>query len=388
MRGYLTTFLLVSVVSLGVTVQGQRQLFPGTGNLPFSAAAKGDGLIYVAGTIVAQGDIKAQTKGVLDSISQTLTKAGSSLSQVASANVYLKNAADAAAMTEVWRETFPKNPPARTTVVSDFVVPGALIEISAVAIPTGGERVAITPAGWSAANPYSYAIKSGDFLFMSGLVSRGTKDNVPVEGDMTTQMNTIMANAAELLKAAGFGLEHVVANRVYITDGTKFGEMNKAYVPHFPKEPPARATVIVGLPGPQYQVEITMTANRRPKQVFATPNADGTPGRPSATLSSAVKVGNTVYLAGLLGNNADNKGNMEAQTKEALARVGRTLTAAGFGWGDLVDGMVYITDLAGFDAMNAGYRSVLSKDFPARATVKTGLVGADGLVEIMFIAAK
>ena len=388
MRGYLTTFLLVSVVSLGVTVQGQRQLFPATGDLPFSSAAKGDGLIYVAGTIAAQGDIKAQTKAVLTSMSQTLTKAGSSLSMVASVNVYLKNAADGAAMTEVWRETFPKNAPARTTVISDFVVPGALLEMSAVAIPTGAERVVITPAGWSTANPYSYAIKSGDSLFLAGLVSRGVKDNVAVEGDMTTQMNTIMANAAELLKAAGFGFEHVVANRVYITDGTKFGEMNKAYVPHFPKDPPARATVIVGLPGPQYQVEITMTANKRPKQTFATPNADGTPGRPSATLSSAVKVGNTLYVAGLLGNNADNKGNMEAQTKETLARVGRTLTAAGFSWSDLVDGMVYITDLSGFDAMNAGYRSVLSKDFPARATVKTGLVGADGLVEIMFIAAK
>ncbi len=345
-------------------------------------------MIYVAGTIAAQGDIKAQTKAVLNSMSQTLTKAGSSLSMVASVNVYLKNAADAAAMTEVWRETFPKNPPARTTVISDFVVPGALLEMSAVAIPTGGERVVVTPTGWSTTNPYSYAIKSGDFLFMAGLVSRGAKDNTPVEGDMTTQMNTIMANAAELLKAAGFGLEHVVANRVYITDGTKFGEMNKAYVPHFPKDPPTRATVIVGLPGPQYQVEITMTANKRPKQAFATPAADGTPGRPSATLSSAIKVGNTLYLAGLLGNNADNKGNMEAQTKETLARVGRTLTAAGFSWSDLVDGMVYITDLTGFDAMNAGYRSVLTKDFPARATVKTGLVGADGLVEIMFIAAK
>jgi len=86
-RRYLTTLLLVTVVSLGVTVQGQRQLFPGTGDLPFSAAAKGDGMIYVAGTIAAQGDIKAQTKAVLNSISQTLTKAGSSLSQVASANV-------------------------------------------------------------------------------------------------------------------------------------------------------------------------------------------------------------------------------------------------------------------------------------------------------------
>ena len=146
--------------------------------------------------------------------------------------------------------------------------------------------------------------------------------------------------------------------------------------------------MIVGLPGPTYEVEITMVANKGPKQAFATPNADGTPGRPSATLSSAIKVGNTLYVAGLLGNNADNKGNMEAQTRETLARVGRTLTAAGFSFSDLVDGMVYITDIAGFDAMNVGYRAVLAKDFPARATVKTGLVGPDGLVEIMFIAAK
>ena len=79
---------------------------------------------------------------------------------------------------------------------------------------------------------------------------------------------------------------------------------------------------------------------------------------------------------------------MEAQTKELMARVGRTLTAGGFGWEDLVDGIVYITDIANFNAMNTGYRSVISKDFPARATVKSGLVGADGLVEIMFVASK
>ena len=159
-------------------------------------------------------------------------------------------------------------------------------------------------------------------------------------------------------------------------------------MPHFPKDPPARATVIVGLPGPTYKVEITMTANRKPKQAFTTPAADGTPGKPSPTLSSAIKVGNRLYLAGLLGNNAANKGDMEAQTKELMARVGRTLTAAGFGWEDLVDGIVYITDIANFGAMNNGYRSVITKDFPARATVKAGLVGADGLVEIMFVASK
>ena len=63
------------------------------------------------------------------------------------------------------------------------------------------------------------------------------------------------------------------------------------------------------------------------------------------------------------------------------------MQAAGFGWGDLVDGIVYITDVTKFDAMNTGYRSVV-KDLPARATVKTGLVNADGLVEIMFVASK
>ena len=352
----------------------------------FSAATKADGLIYVAGTLATEGDIKAQTKSVLDQISQTLAKAGSSLSMVVAAHVYVKNA-DAAGDRR-GRQTWPKDAPTRTTVVSDFVQPGALVEISMVAVPTGGERVIVTPAGWSTANPYSYAIRSGDSLFMSGLVARGAKDNQPIEGDMTTQTNAIMANAAELLKAAGFGFEHVVANRVYITDGAQFQEMNKAYVPHFPKDPPARATVIVGLPGPTYKVEITMTANRKPKQAFTTPAADGTPGKPSPTLSSAIKVGNRLYVAGLLGNTADNKGNIEAQTKELLARVGRTLTAGGFGWGDLVDGIVYITDIANFAGMNNGYRSVIAKDFPARATVKAGLVGADGLVEIMFVASK
>ena len=387
MRGYFTIVLLTAAF-LGVTVQGQRQVFPGSGQFPFSAATKADGLIYVAGTLATTGDIKAQTKSVLDQISQTLTKAGSSLSMAVAAHVYVKNAADAAGMTEVWRQTWPKDAPTRTTVVSDFVQPGALVEISMVAVPTGGERVIITPAGWSTVNPYSYAIGSGDSLFLSGMVARGAKDNQPIEGDMTTQMNAIMANAEELLKAAGFGFEHVVANRVYITDGAQFQEMNKTYVTRFQKDPPARATVIVGLPGPTYKVEITMTANRKPKQAFTTPAADGTPGKPSPTLSAALKVGNRMYLSGLLGNNATNKGDMEAQTKELLARVGRTLTAGGFGWGDLVDGIVYITDIANFPAMNTGYRSVIAKDFPARATVKAGLVGPEGLVEIMFVASK
>jgi 2-iminobutanoate/2-iminopropanoate deaminase len=364
-------------------------VFPGPAQFPFSSATKADGLVYVAGTIVAEGDIKAQTKGVLDSIAQTLTKAGSSMAMAASVHVYIKNASDFAAMNEVYRTYWPKDPPVRTTIVSDFVVPNALVEISMTAIANGGERRVIHPKSWKTSpNPYSYGIKSGSTLFLAGLVSRNGKDNSVVEGDMTTQTKTVLDNAREILAEAGMTFDNVVASRVYITDGTKFQEMNKAYVTYFTKEPPARATVIAPLMGPQYQVEITLTASSLPKQVFTTPAADGTPGKPSAILSSAVKVGNRLYLSGLLGNNAQTKGSPELQTREIMARVERTMKAAGYDWNDLVDGIVYITDTSYFNDMNTAYRASISKDFPARATVKTGLVGNDGLVEIMFVASK
>lgn len=374
---------------LGVTVQGQRQVFPGSEQLPFSAATKADGLIYVSGTLAQQGDIKAQTKSVLDQMGQALTKAGSSMAMAAAVHVYLKNASDFAAMNEVYRTYWPKDPPVRTTIVADLVRPTALVEMSMVAIPNGGDRQVIHPAAWiKSANPYSYGIKTGSTLFMAGLVSRNGKDNSVVEGDLTTQAKTVLDNAGEILSAAGMTFDNVVSSRVYITDNTRFQEMNKVYTTYFTKQPPARATVIAPLMGPQYQIEITLTASSLPKQVFATPAADGTPGKPSPILSSAVKVGNRLYLSGLLGNTKETIGNPEAQTREIMARVERTMKAAGYTWTDVVDGIVYITDLKYYDPMNAAYRAAIGKDFPARATVRTGLVGSDGLVEIMFVASK
>lgn len=389
MRGRILALVGALAVG-GVVMQGQTRqvMVPGSGTLPFSLAVKADGLIYVAGTLAQQGDIRAQTKAVLDSIGQRLQQSGSSLANVVSAQVYLKNAADAAAMTEVWRGVWPKDAPTRTTVVSQLVSATALVEISVVAVPTGAERVVVTPAGWSTANPYSYAIRTGDTLFMSGIVARDTASNQPIEGDAATQTQAVMKTAGELLKAAGFGFEHVVQSKVFITDNADFQAMNKNYVPHFPKDPPARATVVTPLPGPTYKVEMTFTAHRGAKQAFTTPAADGTPGKPSAILSSAIKVGNRLYVSGILGNTPQTAGDMTGQTKEILARVERTMKAAGFGWGDVVDSVVYVTDVGQFSAMNDGYRTVFAKDPPARATVGTGLVSAGGLVEIMFVASK
>jgi enamine deaminase RidA (YjgF/YER057c/UK114 family) len=359
-------------------------------NLPFSPAVKADGIIYVAGTMSQEGgDIKAQTKWCLEDLDRTLKAAGSTLQHAASINVYLKNQADFAAMNEVYRTFFKDGPPARTTIVADLVIANGLVEMSAVGIPAGGERVAIHPSDWAKSpNPYSYGIRSGNSLFLAGLISRNGKDNSVVEGDISTQVKTAMDNAGQILKAAGYGFSDVVAVRNYISDSKYFAEMNKVYQGYFPKDPPARATVVAPLTAPQYLFETTMVAVKGQREAVTTPAADGTPGKPNPNLSSAIKVGNRLYLSGLLGNTADNKGDITAQTREVLARAARTLKAGGFDWTHVVDSVVYITDVPNFAGMNTGYRTIFTKDFPARATVETGLVAPDGLVEIMFTAVK
>ncbi|MBE3132230.1 MAG: hypothetical protein IMZ55_02055, partial [Acidobacteria bacterium] len=354
-------------------------------------------LIYLAGTLatdengrLVSGDIRVQTRQVLDNLARILMSAGSRMSQVASVTVYLKNVADFPAMNEVYRSYWPADPPVRTTIVADLVLPDALVEISMVALRSGIERQVIHPAGWlKAANPYSYGIKAGNTLFLAGLVSRNGKDNSPVAGDMTAQTRTVLENAGEILRAADMTYADVVSSRVFVTDAAAFQDMNAAYRAYFSSNPPARATVKAGLTAPQYLVEITLTAVRETSRaIITTPNADGTPGRANPNLSSAIRVGQRLYLSGMLGNTGANKGDARAQTRETMARIERTLTAAGFGWTDVVDSVVYLPEIKDFGAMNEGYREFFSKGFPARATVETGLVSPNGLVEIMMTAVR
>jgi 2-iminobutanoate/2-iminopropanoate deaminase len=56
------------------------------------------------------------------------------MSDVAKCTVFLTDAANFAAMNQVYREFFPTDPPARSTVaVAALVVPNALIEIECIA---------------------------------------------------------------------------------------------------------------------------------------------------------------------------------------------------------------------------------------------------------------
>ena len=351
---------------------------------PYSTAVKAGGLIYLSGTLAhdptAASDVGSETRRTLERMRDVLVAAGSSLDDVVAVLVYLTSASDFQAMNHAYRAFWPGDPPTRTTVITALVVPDARVEISMVAVPRGAERVVLLPDGWKRSpNPYSYAIRSGSTVFLSGLVARRGSDNTFVAGDVRAQTRTIMENAGELLAAAGMTLRDVVSSKIYLTRAADFAAMNEVYRESFPDAPPARATVQSGLAGPEAVVEITFVASS------ASRNAIGTP--PSGLpLSPAIRAGQHLFVSGMLGNTPETAGDVAAQTRATLSRIDATLRDAGASRADVVDALVYITDAASFGAMNGEYRAFFGADFPARATVVTPLVAADGLVEIMVTA--
>jgi reactive intermediate/imine deaminase len=385
-----TCFLLLASLVMSTQLPTKTIVTMGTPPVsPYSQAVKAGGLIYISGTlaqdasgaIANKGDVKGQTTRIIERMRELLTKSGSSLEQVVAVTVYLKSASDFAGMNEVYGPFWPKDPPTRTTVVTELVLPDALVEIAMVAAPQGADRTVIHPANWiKSPNPYSYAIRTGDTVFLSGLVSRNGRDNSVATGDINAQTAVVLDNASELLKAAGLTLDNVVSSRIYLPDGAAFQQMNAIYRKYFSSAPPARATVIAGLAGSQYVVEITLVATTAAKSVVS----DGRAANPN--LSAAIRAGSQVYVSGMLGNTPETKGDVGAQTRETLSRIKTALTAAGCTPADVYDSVVYLTDVKNFAAMNDAYRPFFERDFPARATVQTGLVAAEGLVEIMVTA--
>lgn len=353
---------------------------------PYSHAVRAGGLIYLSGIVaedesgvVTPGEIADQTALVLVRAAALLQAAGSSLADVVAVTAYLRSAADFAPMNDAYRRFWREDPPTRTTVVAELVHAHARLEMAIVAAPAGTGRVVIHPDGWLVSpNPYSYAIRSGDAVFLSGLVPRRGRDNRPVTGDLVVQTRALMENARELLAAAGLTFAEVVTARVYLTDTASFHAMNQVYREYFADGFPARATIKAGLVG-DFLVEMTFMASTLPRQIIGDPP-------PGVPISPAVRAGQRLYLSGALGNTPDTAGDVAAQTRETLARLGRTLALASASPADVVDAVIYIDRPESAPIVDAAYRSFFGSRLPARTMVATPLVAADGLVEIMFTA--
>jgi aminoacrylate peracid reductase len=89
------------------------------------------------GQVVGHGDVKEQTRVVLEAIKSVIEAAGGSLQDVTFNAIFLKDYGDYKAMNEVYAQYFTKEPPARYCIRAELVKPEFLVEISSIAHTRG-----------------------------------------------------------------------------------------------------------------------------------------------------------------------------------------------------------------------------------------------------------
>jgi len=107
---------------------------------------------------------------------------------------------------------------------------------------------------------YSKAIKTEQFIFVAGIVGHENPDTGEEIKGIEAQTRQCFETIKEVLEAAGSSLNDVVSATVYLKNPDDFLKMNEVSKGYFPKDPPARATIVAGLLGPNMLVEIQCIA--------------------------------------------------------------------------------------------------------------------------------
>ena len=126
------------------------------------------------------------------------------------------------------------------------------------------KEIVTTDRGPKPIGPYSQAVKTNGFLYLSGQVALDPKTNEMSAGDIRQQTERVLENIKGILEAAGSNLHHVVKTTVFLSDIADFTAMNEAYVSAFGDHRPARsAFAVAALPlGALVEIEAWAQAGR------------------------------------------------------------------------------------------------------------------------------
>src|SRR5438552_2752422 len=121
-------------------------------------------------------------------------------------------------------------------------------------------RNPLTERGPKPIGPYSQAVRTNGFLYVSGQVALDPKTGEMTGADIRQQTQRVLENLKGILEAAGSNLHHVVKTTVFLKDMNEFAAMNEVYGNYFTSAPPARSTVQVSRLPKDALVEIEVIA--------------------------------------------------------------------------------------------------------------------------------
>ncbi|MDP4744869.1 MAG: RidA family protein [Porticoccaceae bacterium] len=119
---------------------GKDFIMPNGKVAPLSAAYAAGGLLFMSGQLsfdsegkLFTGDVATQTKLALENIERVLKEENLANENIIKVTVWLTDVADFAEFNEAYVAFFGEHRPARSTTRADLMLPGAKIEIEAIA---------------------------------------------------------------------------------------------------------------------------------------------------------------------------------------------------------------------------------------------------------------
>jgi 2-iminobutanoate/2-iminopropanoate deaminase len=108
--------------------------------------------------------------------------------------------------------------------------------------------------------PYSQAIATGGFVFVSGQIPIDPSTGVLVSENVKAETRQVMENIKAVLAEASLGFDHIVKTTIFLTDMQSFAQVNEVYGTYFTSQFPARETVQVSALPKNANVEISVIA--------------------------------------------------------------------------------------------------------------------------------
>lgn len=112
-----------------------------------------------------------------------------------------------------------------------------------------------------AIGPYSQAIKMANRVYLAGQIGLDPNGSGLKEG-IENQTTQTLTNISEILKEAGFTLNHVVQCQIFLTDMNDYKTVNAIYSDFFKDSKPARAVVEVSKIPANALIEIMLIAEK------------------------------------------------------------------------------------------------------------------------------
>jgi len=109
------------------------------------------------------------------------------------------------------------------------------------------KRIVFTEKAPKPVGPYSQAVISGGFVFVSGQIPIDPETQKLVEGGIEAQTVQVLENLKTILESINLTLDDVVKTSVFLSNLSDFQSFNRVYSRYFEVNPPARTTAQAGL---------------------------------------------------------------------------------------------------------------------------------------------